>query len=88
MSSIANLRTAPPGSTAIAHDPLYISLKNVTVKGTLVASMRDVSEALDLARRGILKQICEVWPFQKLPEAIEKLRSSQVPGRIVMDFNA
>jgi len=50
--------------------------------------MKDASMALDYAKRGLLKQICEVWPIDKLPEAVEKLRKSQVAGRIVIDFNA
>lgn len=78
----------PPGSALMEADPLYLSLKNVTVKGTLVASMKDVSVVLDYAARGVLKQICEVWPISKLPEAVEKLRRSAVPGRIVVDFNS
>lgn len=58
------------------------------MKGSLVSSMKDVNDALDLAKRGFLKQICEVWPIAKIPEAVEKLKKSQVAGRIVIDFNA
>jgi len=80
--------TAPPGTQNLGADPLQYVMQNLTCKGTLVGSMKDASIALDYAKRGLLKQICEVWPIDKLPEAVEKLRKSQVAGRIVIDFNA
>jgi propanol-preferring alcohol dehydrogenase len=50
--------------------------------------MKDVDKALDYVKRGFLKQICEVRPLSKMPESIEQLRRGEVPGRIVIDFNA
>jgi propanol-preferring alcohol dehydrogenase len=35
-----------------------------------------------------LKPIVEVFPIAKLPEAVDKLRSGKVAGRLVVDFNA
>ena len=35
----------------------------------------------------MLRQISEVYPINRLPEAVEKLRRGQVAGRIVVNFN-
>ena len=47
----------------------------------------DTDIALDFAKRGLLRQICEVYPIDKKPEAVEKLRKGEVTGRCVVDFN-
>ena len=78
---------APAGTMTVGGDPDRFIFKNLTVKGTLVGSRRDAAAALDFARRGILKQIAEVYPIDRLPEAVEKLKKGQVAGRIVVDFN-
>lgn len=77
----------PKGSMLLGTDPCDFCFKNLTIKGTLVGSRRDTAAALDFARRGMLKQICEVYPINRLPEAVEKLRKGQVAGRIVVNFN-
>lgn len=38
--------------------------------------------------QGLLKPICEVWPIDKLPEAVQKLKSGKVAGRCVVNYNA
>ena len=58
------------------------------MKGTLVAGMHDVHTTLQYAERGLLKPICEVWPFERIGEAVEKLKKSQVAGRICCDQQA
>lgn len=78
---------APAGTMMIGDDPNRFIFKNLTVKGTLVGSRRDAAAALDFARRGILKQIAEVYPIDRLPEAVERLKKGQVAGRVVVDFN-
>lgn len=75
------------GSVNLGTDPCEYIMKNLTIKGTLVGSRRDTAVALDFARRGMLQQISEVYPLNRLPEAVEKLRKGQVAGRIVVNFN-
>ncbi|EPS26342.1 hypothetical protein PDE_01278 [Penicillium oxalicum 114-2] len=77
----------PAGKTVLGTDPCQFIFQNLSIKGTLVGSRKDTVMALDFARRGMLYQISEVWPFHRLPEAVEKLRKGQVAGRIVIDFN-
>jgi propanol-preferring alcohol dehydrogenase len=38
--------------------------------------------------QGQLKPIYEVFPLAKMPDAVEKLRSGKVAGRLVVDFNS
>ncbi|PNS15910.1 Alcohol dehydrogenase 4, mitochondrial [Sphaceloma murrayae] len=76
------------GTVTIGADPTLFVFKNLTVKGTLVGSMRDTAVALDFAKRGLLKQICEMVPLKDLPEAVQRLRRGEVVGRIVVEFNA
>ncbi|KAE8420298.1 glycosyl hydrolase family 76-domain-containing protein [Aspergillus pseudocaelatus] len=77
----------PTGAMTIGDDPNAFIFKNLTVKGTLVGSRQDTIAALDFARRGKLRQICEVYPIDRLPEAVEKLQKGQATGRMAVDFN-
>jgi alcohol dehydrogenase, propanol-preferring len=77
----------PVGSTKMEVDPSWCIGRNRKVSGTLVGTMQDVQIALDYARRGLLKNIAEVYPIDKLPEAVDKLRKGLVAGRMVVDFN-
>lgn len=68
--------------------PKQLIYQNLMIKGTLTASRRDFIEALDLAKRGKLKSVTTgVYPFDKLPEAVERVHQGQVAGRLVVDFN-
>jgi propanol-preferring alcohol dehydrogenase len=78
---------APAGTVTVGDDPDRFIFQNLTVKGTLVGSRRDAAAALDFARRGILKPIAEVYPINRLPEAVDRLMKGQVAGRLVVDFN-
>ncbi|KAL3441637.1 glycosyl hydrolase family 76-domain-containing protein [Aspergillus insuetus] len=78
---------APAGTMTIPVDPNLLLFKNTRIQGTLVGSRHDTARALDFARRGKLQQICEVYPIDRLPEAVDKLRRGQVAGRIVVSFN-
>ncbi|KAL5337210.1 glycosyl hydrolase family 76-domain-containing protein [Aspergillus crustosus] len=78
---------APAGTMSIAVDPNLLLFRNTRLQGTLVGSRHDTVKALDFALRGKLRQICEVYPIDRLPEAVGKLRRGEVAGRIVVDFN-
>ncbi|OJI96710.1 hypothetical protein ASPVEDRAFT_48839 [Aspergillus versicolor CBS 583.65] len=75
------------GSIVLGADPCEFIFKNLNIKGTLVGSRSDTAAALDFAKRGMLQQICEIYPINKLPEGVERLRRGQVAGRIVVNFN-
>jgi len=78
----------PAGTVNFGSDPATFVFLNLSISGNLVASMKDTERALDFAKRGLLKGIYEKYPIDKLPEALERLKKGDVPGRIVVDFNA
>ncbi|PGH06103.1 hypothetical protein AJ79_06637 [Helicocarpus griseus UAMH5409] len=86
-SKVMCIGLPPAGSCFLGAEPGAIIFKRLVISGTLVGSMRDTDRALDFARRGLLKPIYEKWPIDKLPEAVEKLRRNEVPGRCIVDFN-
>jgi propanol-preferring alcohol dehydrogenase len=49
--------------------------------------MAHTERALDYAKRGLLKQVCEVVGIDQMPAAVAKLKAGQVAGRMVVDFN-
>jgi alcohol dehydrogenase, propanol-preferring len=79
----------PPVGTAVAGaDPALAIFKNMHIIGTMVGSMLDTQYALDLASRGLLKPIYEVFPIAQIGDAVKKLQAGKVAGRCVVDFNA
>lgn len=88
LANVVTCHIAPAGSTTIGTDPSFFAFKNFTISGTLVGSMKDTARALDYAKRGLLKPIYTVYPIDKLPEAVEKLKRGEIAGRAVVDFNA
>ncbi|CAG8054142.1 unnamed protein product [Penicillium nalgiovense] len=77
----------PAGSMVLGADPCQYVFQNLSIKGTLVGSRKDTAAALGFAGKGLLRQICKVYPISRLPEAVEELRNGQVAGRLVIDFN-
>lgn len=55
---------------------------------TFVGCLADTQTALDLARRGLLKQVSTVYPIDKIADAVADVRAGKVAGRAVIDFNA
>lgn len=80
-------QTAPAGATTIGADPNIVVFKNLTIVGSLVGTMSDTAAALEYAKRGLLKQICEVRPLSQMAESVQQLRRGEIAGRVVIDFN-
>lgn len=77
----------PAGQVTLGTDPNVFAFKNLRIVGTLVGTMQDTAAALDYARRGLLKSVCEVRPMSKMPESVQQLRRGEIAGRVVIDFN-
>ena len=50
---IPSIGLPPNGKFHIDLDPTVLAFKNQSIKGTLVASLQDVDETLEFARRGM-----------------------------------
>ncbi|KAH6974570.1 chaperonin 10-like protein, partial [Ilyonectria sp. MPI-CAGE-AT-0026] len=58
----------------VGASPKQLIYQNLMIKGTLTASRRDISEVLDLAKRGKIKPVTTaVYPIDQLPDAVEKV---------------
>ncbi|KAH8678069.1 chaperonin 10-like protein [Xylariales sp. PMI_506] len=77
----------PTNTVTIGADPLIYNAMNMHIMGSMTGTRETTDAALDYAKRGLLKQICEVRPLSQLPESVEQLRRGEIPGRIVIDFN-
>lgn len=56
-------------------DPLAVIFLKLTIKGSLTGNMRDVEEALDFVRRGIVKPKVIVKPFSEFIPSLKALVS-------------
>lgn len=52
------------GTTIAGADPMYMCMKRLTIKGSLVGSMSETDEALAFAARGKVAPIYQVFPFK------------------------
>ncbi|KAL2433538.1 Alcohol dehydrogenase 1 [Exophiala dermatitidis] len=77
----------PHGKYHIDVDPTPLIFRNQSIKGTLVASLADIDETLDFAKRGKLRLEATVVGLSKFNEVVQKLKNGQVAGRMVVDFN-
>lgn len=77
----------PAGKVIIGADPNLLVMKNTRVIGTLVGTMQDTAATLEYARRGLLKQICEVRGMSEFASSVQQLRRGEIAGRVVIDFN-
>ncbi|PPJ52347.1 hypothetical protein CBER1_09843 [Cercospora berteroae] len=71
----------------IGTSPTQFIMFKQSVTGAVVGTMQDTSMALEYAKRGLLKPICEVRGISKWAESVEQLRKGQVAGRIVIAFD-
>ncbi|KAH0845027.1 Alcohol dehydrogenase 2 [Fonsecaea pedrosoi] len=79
----------PPFGTAVAGgDPALFIGKNIRVTGTQVGSMKDTHDVLDLAvrKQNLIRSVITTFPISQLPEAVQRLRTGNVGGRCVVEF--
>ncbi|PQE19612.1 alcohol dehydrogenase protein [Rutstroemia sp. NJR-2017a WRK4] len=77
----------PKEHVNLGADPSHFVFKNLHIMGSMVGTMGDTAASLEYARRGLLKQICEVRGLSRFEESVQQLRRGEVPGRIVIDFD-
>jgi propanol-preferring alcohol dehydrogenase len=79
---------APVGTVTVGAGPEKFVIQNLKIQGTLVGSRADIAKTLDFARRGVLQAAhTAVYPIDRLPEAVEKVRKGEAAGRSIVDFN-
>ncbi|KAI2634452.1 GroES-like protein [Xylaria nigripes] len=61
-----------------------IVIKGLHITGSLVGSMKECLEAVDLVRQGVVKPNVSVRPFEDLPDVYQEMEKGDVVGRIVL----
>jgi propanol-preferring alcohol dehydrogenase len=73
----------PPGRFAM---PIFDTvLKRITVRGSIVGTRQDLTEALQFAAGHRVRAHYSVRPLSKVNEVLSGLRSGAVTGRVVLD---
>jgi len=63
-------------------------LFGLTVRGSIVGTRKDMSEALDFFARGLINPTYTVRPMDDINEIFAEMEDGKIDGRIVMDMNA
>ena len=74
----------PPGGGNMETKMSTIVIKGLRIKGNLVGSLKECTDAVDLVRRGAVKPRVLVRPFRDLPAVYEELEKGDIAGRVVL----
>lgn len=74
----------PPGGPVLEVAISTIVIKGLRIVGSLVGSLKETLEAVELTRLGIVTPNVQVRPFKDLPRVYEELQRDAVAGRIVL----
>lgn len=61
-------------------------VKRLTIRGSIVGTRQDLQECLNFAAEGKIKCQVETMPLEAINEVFDRLRNSQVNGRIVLEI--
>lgn len=74
----------PPGGPFLEVPISTIVIKGLRIVGSLVGSLKETLEAVELTRLGIVTPNVEVRPFRDLPKVYEDLEKDAIAGRVVL----
>jgi propanol-preferring alcohol dehydrogenase len=74
----------PPGKAFIELPVSSIVIKGLRIKGSLLGSLKDCMEAVELTRLGLVRPRVEVRDWRGLQGVYEELDGGKVVGRIVL----
>lgn len=76
----------PPGEFPT---PLFdVVAKCITIRGSFVGNRRDLAEALAFAADGKVKADIELQPLSAINAVLQRLKTGDVPSRVVLEFAA
>lgn len=74
----------PPGDFAT---PIFdVVLKRITIRGSIVGTRKDLSEALELAASGQVRPHIHRAPLDRINHIFADLKAGRIDGRVVLDF--
>jgi propanol-preferring alcohol dehydrogenase len=73
-----------PKGSVVQLDMVKIVLHCITLRGTLVGTRQDMLEALDFAKRGLVKCHVKTEPLERVNEVLDDILNNRVIGRVVL----
>lgn len=64
--------------------PFQLVIRGINIIGSSVGTEKEMDELLDMAARGDIKPIVEVFDFGDLDEVLQKLQKNEISGRAVV----
>lgn len=78
----------PPTGTAIAGaEPAVVVSKALNIRGSMLNTVADMEEALQLLAEGKVKEHIVVKPFSETTQALRDVGASRTSGRVVIDYS-
>ena len=74
----------PPGRAYLETPIATIVIKGLRIVGSLVGSLKECLEAVELVRGGVVQPEIQIWEFRELGEVYEEMERGDVAGRIVL----
>ncbi len=74
----------PPGDFPA---PIFdIVLKGLTIRGSIVGTRQDMTEALDFYARGLIHPTVQAASLEDINDVFSRMERGQIDGRIVIDY--
>ena len=63
-------------------------LLGLTVRGSIVGTRKDMTEALDFFARGLISPTCSIRPLEDINAVFAEMQRGEIDGRVVLDMRA
>ena len=64
--------------------PNFLAFDEKTVRGTLIGSMKDMEQVIEIAEKNNFKVVTESFPLEQANEVLERLKKSDIEARAVL----
>jgi len=64
--------------------PNFLAFEEKTVRGTLIGSMKDMEQVINIVRDNDFKVVTETFPLEEANEVLERLKNSDIEARAVL----
>ncbi len=64
--------------------PNFLAFEEKTVRGTLIGSMNDMKDVIEIAEKNNFKVVTESFPLEEANEVLERLKNSDIEARAVL----
>ena len=64
--------------------PNFLAFDEKTVRGTLIGSMKDMEQVIEIAEKNNFKVVTESFPLEQANEVLERLKKSDIDARAVL----